>query len=71
LGQAAIAALRLVNGTIYETGQGADLLYGVGGASDDWAKDHGIKYTATIEMRDTGRFGFLLPATQIIPNAKG
>jgi len=70
LGQASIAALRAVHGTIYETGQGADMLYGVGGASDDWAKDHGIKYTATIEMRDTGRYGFVLPPTQIIPNAQ-
>jgi len=70
LGQASIAALRAVHGTVYETGQGADMLYGVGGASDDWAKDHGIKYTATIEMRDTGRYGFVLPPTQIIPNAQ-
>lgn len=45
---------------------------GVGGASDDWAKDHGIKYTATIEMRDTEEgYGFILPADQIIPNAEG
>jgi hypothetical protein len=67
LGQAAIAALRAVSGTVYETGQGADLLYGVGGASDDWAKDHGIKYTATIEMRGNS---FVLPPEQIIPNSR-
>ncbi|OXA61671.1 Carboxypeptidase A2 [Folsomia candida] len=72
LGQASIAALEAVHGTAYQTGQGADILYGVGGASDDWAKDHGIKYTATIEMRDTEEgYGFILPADQIIPNAEG
>jgi len=67
LGQAAIAALQAVSGTRYTTGQGADLLYGVGGASDDWAKDHGIKYTSTIEMRGNS---FILPPAQIIPNAR-
>jgi len=67
LGQAAIAALQAVSGTRYQTGQGADLLYGVGGASDDWAKDHGIKYTTTVEMRGNS---FVLPPAQIIPNAR-
>lgn len=33
------------------------------GCSDDWAKGGaGIKYSYTVEMRDTGRFGFQLPA---------
>lgn len=27
----------------------------------------GIKYTYTLELRDAGRHGFLLPAKQIIP----
>jgi len=31
--------------------------YGVGGASDDWAKSVGIKYTVTVEMRDGGQYG--------------
>jgi len=44
---------------------------GVGGASDDWAKDHGIPYTVTVEMRDEGRYGFVPPASEIVPNARG
>lgn len=33
------------------------------GGSDDWAKGGaGIAYSYTVEMRDEGRFGFLLPA---------
>ncbi|XP_021959367.1 carboxypeptidase B [Folsomia candida] len=67
LGRAAIAALQAVHNTRYQTGQGADLLYGVGGASDDWAKNHGIKYTTTVEMRGNS---FVLPPAQIIPNAQ-
>ena len=36
------------------------------GGSDDWAKGTlGIPYTYTIELPDTGRFGFLLPASRI------
>lgn len=35
------------------------------GASDDWAKSIGIKYSYTVELRDTGRYGFILPAVYI------
>ena len=30
----------------------------------------GIKYAYSVELRDTGRYGFLLPADQIIPNGE-
>lgn len=41
------------------------------GASDDWAKGvASIKYAYTIELRDRGTYGFLLPATQIVPTAR-
>uniref|UniRef100_A0A3P8Y524 Carboxypeptidase A1 n=1 Tax=Esox lucius TaxID=8010 RepID=A0A3P8Y524_ESOLU len=36
----------------------------------DWAYNQGIKYSYTMELRDTGRYGFLLPANQIIPTAE-
>lgn len=36
----------------------------------DWAYDRGIKYAFSFELRDTGRYGFLLPANQIIPTAQ-
>jgi hypothetical protein len=33
------------------------------GGSDDWAKGGaGIKYSYTVELADTGRHGFVLPA---------
>lgn len=37
------------------------------GGSDDWAYDLGIKYSFTIELRDTGTYGFLLPPQEIKP----
>jgi len=41
------------------------------GGSDDWAKGlGGFKYSYTVEVRDTGRYGFLLPKEQIIPTAE-
>lgn len=41
------------------------------GGADDWAKGGArIKYSYTIELRDTGRKGFLLPSDQIIPTGE-
>lgn len=40
------------------------------GVTVDWAYDSGIKYSFSFELRDTGHYGFLLPATQIIPTAQ-
>jgi hypothetical protein len=43
----------------------------IAGSSIDWAKgEAGIKYAFTLELRDAGRYGFLLPAKQIIPTGK-
>lgn len=40
------------------------------GGSDDWAYDQGIKYSFTFELRDTGKYGFLLPESQIKPTCE-
>lgn len=40
------------------------------GITIDWTYDNGVKYSYTFELRDTGRYGFLLPAAQIIPTAE-
>lgn len=40
------------------------------GGSDDWAYDQGIKYSFTLELRDTGTYGFLLPESQIRPTCE-
>ena len=41
------------------------------GGSDDWAKGGAnIKYSYTIELPDTGRHGFLLPAKRALQTGK-
>ncbi|XP_055299541.1 carboxypeptidase B-like [Sitodiplosis mosellana] len=55
---------------VYTPGNSAALLYPAAGASDDWGKSIGIKYSYTIELRDTGRYGFVLPPEYIEATAK-
>ncbi|BFG02954.1 titin [Drosophila madeirensis] len=58
-------------GVKYTVGSSATTLYPAAGGSDDWAKGiAGIKYAYTIEMGDTGRYGFVLPARFIQYNGK-
>jgi len=60
------AALRAVSGTVYSVGNSRDLLYTTSGTSQDWAKGTAnFKYSYTLELRDTGAYGFLLPPSQI------
>ncbi|XP_070067373.1 uncharacterized protein [Drosophila virilis] len=59
------------SGVKYTVGSSATTLYPAAGGSDDWAKGiAGIKYAYTIEMGDTGRYGFVLPAQFIQYNGK-
>ncbi|XP_077168751.1 carboxypeptidase B2 [Paroedura picta] len=51
----------------YRAGPSAETIYLAPGGSDDWAYDLGIKYSFTFELRDTGRYGFLLPQSFIKP----
>ena len=73
VGQRAAAAMKAAGGagSDYIVGNSASTLYAASGGSDDWAKAvHKIKYTYTIELRDKGKYGFVLPARYIIPTAK-
>uniref|UniRef100_A0A8C8XTE6 Carboxypeptidase B2 n=1 Tax=Panthera leo TaxID=9689 RepID=A0A8C8XTE6_PANLE len=53
--------------TRYTHGSGSESLYLAPGGSDDWIYDLGIKYSFTIELRDKGQYGFLLPERYIKP----
>ncbi|XP_069317690.1 carboxypeptidase A4 [Eulemur rufifrons] len=66
----AAKALASLSGTEYQVGPTATTIYPASGTSPDWAYDSGIKYAFTFELRDTGHYGFLLPASQIIPTAE-
>jgi len=67
---AASNELRSLYGTRYTSGPGAATIYPAAGGSDDWAYDLGVKYSYTFELRDTGRYGFLLPESQIKPTCE-
>ncbi|XP_045120902.1 mast cell carboxypeptidase A-like [Portunus trituberculatus] len=50
----------------YEVGSAAGVLYAAAGGSDDWASGAAnIPLSYTIELRDTGSGGFLLPTSEI------
>ncbi|XP_046879706.1 carboxypeptidase B [Hypomesus transpacificus] len=68
--EGASEALRSLHGTRYTSGPGAATIYPAAGGSDDWAYDLGVKYSFTFELRDTGRYGFLLPVSQIAPTCE-
>jgi len=62
-------ALQEVHGTEYTVENSAGL-YPAAGASDDWSKGVAqVKFVYTIELRDTGDYGFVAPASEIIPTA--
>ncbi|XP_074047784.1 carboxypeptidase B2 isoform X2 [Macrotis lagotis] len=65
--QAAQAILKVCENSYYTHGPGAPTIYLAPGGSDDWAYDLGIKYSFTIELRDKGKHGFLLPENLIKP----
>ncbi|CAH0725651.1 unnamed protein product, partial [Brenthis ino] len=70
LGNSIASAIEKTGGSKYAVGSSSGLLYPAAGGSDDWAKAQGIKYTYTIELSDTGRYGFVLPTSYIEPVAR-
>jgi len=71
LANEAVAAMGAVNGVQYEAGSVANIIYIASGGSLDWTYGaSGVKYSFAIELRDTGQYGFLLPASQIVPQGQ-
>lgn len=65
-----LQVMKAIDNQVYQVGPSAKLLYPAAGGSDDWAKSINVKYSYTIELRDRGRYGFVLPAQYIVPTAK-
>ncbi|ESK86962.1 zinc carboxypeptidase [Moniliophthora roreri MCA 2997] len=64
----ATASLRNVHGTEFVAGRLCELLYRAPGNMIDWMyKRVGIKYSYAAHLRDTGTYGFSLPAQWIRP----
>nr|XP_031825968.1 zinc carboxypeptidase-like [Nomia melanderi] len=71
IGNYSINALSKRYGTKYKVGNIVDVIYVASGGSMDWVRGtYKIPVTYTYELRDTGRYGFILPANQIIPTAQ-
>ncbi|KAB7496909.1 Carboxypeptidase A4 [Armadillidium nasatum] len=66
LTQIGVNALEAVYGTQYEYGP----IDPASGSSVDFAYDNGVVIGFAMELRDTGEYGFLLPADQIAPTGK-
>merc|ERR1712223_220935 len=65
-----VTTLDQVHGTVFDPINSADL-YPAAGAADDWYKGVlGSRFAFTMELRDTGLHGFILPADQIIPSGE-
>ncbi|MCL4130309.1 UNVERIFIED_CONTAM: hypothetical protein GTU68_012983 [Idotea baltica] len=62
-----VDALYAVNGILYEYGPIADTIYPAASTTVDYAYAQGIANSFTLELRDTGEYGFILPADQITP----
>jgi len=70
VGAAMQTAIRRTHGKGY-TNEGAWELYIAAGGASDWFYSGGkMPLSYTIELRDTGTYGFLLPATQIVPTGE-
>ncbi|KAJ7370290.1 corticosteroid- binding protein [Desmophyllum pertusum] len=64
-------AIKRTYGTRFKYGSSAALLYAASGGVEDWTYGKlGVKYSFSVELRDTGRHGFLLPPDQIIPTGE-
>ncbi|EOD45725.1 putative carboxypeptidase a1 precursor protein [Neofusicoccum parvum UCRNP2] len=67
----AVAAIEAVHGTQFEYGPICQTIYQASGSSVDYSHQTvGSQYTFTAELRDTGRYGFVLPANQIRPTSE-
>ncbi|KAI4169160.1 MAG: hypothetical protein LQ343_005905 [Gyalolechia ehrenbergii] len=69
LAQGVVAAIKAVYGTVFKTGPICPTIYQVSGSSVDYLADvTKAQYSFTSELRDTGNYGFVLPADQILPS---
>ncbi|XP_013105808.2 carboxypeptidase B isoform X3 [Stomoxys calcitrans] len=70
VGNEAAQIIKQKTGRKYRVGSRNEWLPPAGGGADDWACSKlGAKYVYTIELRDRGNFGFILPPSQIIQTA--
>ncbi|KAI8846903.1 hypothetical protein BC829DRAFT_397742 [Chytridium lagenaria] len=70
-GKEAAKALKAVHGKSFAVGSVCNIIYPASGSSVDWAYVIGnVSFPYGLELRDTGFYGFMLPAKQIIPSGE-
>jgi len=70
LDKLAADAIKKTHGQTYRYGPGAETIYPASGDIGDYLYAAGVTYSTCVELRDTGRYGFLLPPDQIIPTGE-
>ncbi|CAI6340827.1 unnamed protein product [Periconia digitata] len=71
IARGAVAAVKAVHGTTFTQGPICSTIYQVSGSSVDYAYETAkASYSMTVELRDTGANGFVLPAAQIVPSGE-
>ncbi|KAK4005827.1 hypothetical protein OUZ56_010951 [Daphnia magna] len=65
----AVNALTSTYGTPYTYGNTAVTILASGDTTDHYYENEGVVYSYTIELRDSGTYGFQLPPDQIVPTA--
>ncbi|KAL1920554.1 uncharacterized protein VTP21DRAFT_931 [Calcarisporiella thermophila] len=69
--KAGVNALKKVHGTSYKMGPVCTTIYPASGSAVDWAYEVAdIPYSYSIELRDTGHYGFLAPPEEIVPTGE-
>jgi len=63
-------AIASINGKNYTAGPSGSTYGLTGGCIDDWTYGTQGMMAGTIEVRDTGTYGFVMPTSEIVPNAK-
>ncbi|MBU0618508.1 MAG: M14 family metallocarboxypeptidase, partial [Planctomycetes bacterium] len=70
IGNTMQSLIQSVHGMYYERGPICETIYQVSGGSVDWTYVDANAFAFTIELRDTGYYGFLLPPEQILPTCE-
>nr|KAJ3415597.1 carbamoyl-phosphate synthase (glutamine-hydrolyzing) cpa2 [Polyrhizophydium stewartii] len=70
-GKAAAKAIKATHGMSFEVGPICEVIYQASGSSVDhvYAMSN-VTYAYAVELRDTGRYGFLLPPKYIVPSGE-
>lgn len=63
-------AIRAVHGRTYVAGSIYSTLYPASGGACDWVYGDRGAFSFTFEVRDTGSYGFVMPPSEIVPNAE-